>query len=137
MNNQDQQYLKLLSIFHYVLGGMNLFISIGLLFYTIWLWNYFSHLSQLLNNLPQSYPHDNLLLFNVVPLIICLLAILANSIVLILSARFLVKRKRYWFSLTIACIQLVFMPFGTALGVLTLIVLLRDSVQSLYNLSQP
>lgn len=58
----------------------------------------------------------------------------AVSITVILSGRFLNQRKRYWFSFVVACIACTFMPFGTVLGVLTLIVLCRPSVKALYGM---
>lgn len=59
----------------------------------------------------------------------------AVSVSVILSGRFLKQRKRYWYSFVIACIACTFMPFGTVLGVLTIIVLSRPSVKSLYGMS--
>lgn len=58
----------------------------------------------------------------------------AVSIAVILSGRYLKQRRRYWFSFVVACIACTFMPFGTVLGVLTLIVLCRPSVKTLYGM---
>ena len=58
----------------------------------------------------------------------------ALAIANILSGRFLKLRKRYWFSFVIACINCLYMPFGTILGVFTIIVLSRESVKELYLL---
>ncbi len=58
----------------------------------------------------------------------------AISVSVILSGRFLKQRKHYWFSFVLACIACTFMPFGTVLGVLTIIVLSRDSVKALYGM---
>jgi hypothetical protein len=43
-----------------------------------------------------------------------------------------VKHTRYWFALTMACIECLFIPFGTILGVFTIIVLSRESVKELF-----
>ena len=59
----------------------------------------------------------------------------ALAISVILSGRFLKQHRRYWFSFVVACIACAFMPFGTVLGVLTIIVLSRDSVKALYGLA--
>jgi hypothetical protein len=58
---------------------------------------------------------------------------LALSLCLINSGHFLGKRKRYWFSFIVACVECFSLPFGTILGVFTIIVLSRDSVKTLYN----
>lgn len=59
----------------------------------------------------------------------------AIAISLILSGRWLKQRTHYWFSFVFACLACAFMPFGTILGVLTIIVLSRDSVKQVYGLS--
>lgn len=51
----------------------------------------------------------------------------------ILSGRFLAQRTRYWFIFVIACLQCSLFPFGTALGVLTIITLSRETVKELFN----
>jgi hypothetical protein len=49
-----------------------------------------------------------------------------------ISGRYLAKRRKRTFSYVMAAILCAFMPFGTILGVFTLIVLGRDSVQKMY-----
>jgi len=39
---------------------------------------------------------------------------------------------RYWFAFVMACIECLFIPFGTILGVFTIIVLSRESVKTLF-----
>jgi hypothetical protein len=55
----------------------------------------------------------------------------------IASGRFLKQRKNYTFSFIIACFSCAAFPFGTILGVFTIIVLSRDSVKRIYGLPQP
>lgn len=134
MNKKERDHLKLLSIFHYVYGGL---ITAFLLFYlSIFLPGFISLLSS-----PQtsSFPSDfewsyfwGIFLLGGFWLLIGL----TFPICLIASGRFLAKRKRYWYSLIVACINCFFWPFGTILGVFTIIVLSRDSVRSLYGLSE-
>jgi hypothetical protein len=50
---------------------------------------------------------------------------LATALCILISGRALAKCTRYWFVFVIACIECLFMPFGTILGVFTLIVLSR------------
>lgn len=59
----------------------------------------------------------------------------AISISVIISGRFLHQRKNYMFSFVLACIACMFVPFGTVLGVFTIIVLSRESVKMLYGRS--
>jgi hypothetical protein len=61
----------------------------------------------------------------------------AISICIIISGRFLAKRKRYLYSFILGCIECIFVPFGTVLGIFTIIVLSRDSVKELYGENSP
>ncbi len=57
----------------------------------------------------------------------------AVSIGVVISGRFLQKRKNYMFSFVLACLMCFFVPVGTILGVFTIIVLSRDSVKKIYG----
>jgi hypothetical protein len=50
-----------------------------------------------------------------------------------MSARFIKKRKHKTFSLVVAGFNCIQIPLGTVLGVFTIIVLMRPSVQSGYE----
>ena len=51
----------------------------------------------------------------------------------LLSGIFIRKRKHHVFSLIVAGFNCLHFPLGTALGVFTFVVLLRDSVQNMYR----
>ena len=48
------------------------------------------------------------------------------------SGHCLAHRKNYGFSFVMACVECIFLPFGTVLGVFTLMVMSRESVKALY-----
>lgn len=48
------------------------------------------------------------------------------------AGRFLARHRRYSFCLTMAGAECIFVPFGTVLGVFTIIVLMRESVKQLF-----
>ena len=52
-----------------------------------------------------------------------------------LAGRYLKQRRRYIFCFVIACLNCLHFPFGAALGIFTIIVLLRPSVQSQFGRS--
>jgi hypothetical protein len=58
------------------------------------------------------------------------------AICILIAGRSLALRKRYSFALVIACIECLFVPFGTILGVLTIIALSRGSVNALFEVTQ-
>lgn len=55
------------------------------------------------------------------------------AVCLFLAGRFLRQRTHYTFCLVTAAVACTFMPVGTALGMFTLIVLLRPSVKALFD----
>jgi amino acid permease len=57
----------------------------------------------------------------------------AISISVIVSGRFLKQRKNYLFSFILACLACAAFPFGTILGVCTIIVLSRPAAKALYG----
>jgi hypothetical protein len=61
-------------------------------------------------------------------------AIMVTAAVLnLLSGLFLLRRKHRMFSVFVAAFNCLQVPFGTILGVFTIIVLSRDSVRQLYE----
>jgi len=65
--------------------------------------------------------------------VICGTLIITGGVVNLLSGLFIRKRKYRTFSIAVACLNCIQIPFGTMLGVFTLVVLLRDSVHELYE----
>jgi len=53
------------------------------------------------------------------------------------TGRFLARRKHYTFCLVMAAVECLFMPFGTILGVFTIIVLMREPVKQLFGVNPP
>ena len=60
----------------------------------------------------------------------------AFAIANFMSARFIKKRKNKTFSFVVAAINCIQIPFGTVLGVFTIVVLMRPSVQSGYEVNR-
>jgi hypothetical protein len=50
-----------------------------------------------------------------------------------LAGRNLAQQRRYTFCLVIAGLLCIFIPFGTVLGVFTIVVLVRPSVKALFE----
>ena len=51
---------------------------------------------------------------------------------ILVAGRSLAKRRRYTFCLVVAGLECLFMPFGTVLGIFTILVLQRESVKQLF-----
>jgi hypothetical protein len=128
----DVDHLRLLSIFHFVLAGFAV-IGIGfvLLHYTLFhtvmanpeMWK------QQKGGIPPKEFFAVFKWFYVLFGSMSAAAVLLN----LLSGLFLRRKKNRTFSLIVAGVDCLAMPFGTALGVFTFVVLLRDSVRELYD----
>jgi hypothetical protein len=135
--NQDEHHLQLLSIFHYVVAALVALVAcfpiihlvIGLVF---------------LLAPPETFatPHQSQpptlfigLMFTILPAVMLVFGWTA-AICIFLGGRSIARRKHYVFCLIVAAICCFFMPFGTALGVFSIIVLIRPSVKALFDNAQ-
>lgn len=133
---QDEEHLRLLTIFHYIVAGLAVLFSFFPLLYSGfgWIMLYASAHPQH----QQGQPPPPLVgwLFIAFGCFFFLVGLgLATCIAL--SGRFIAHRRRYWFAFVTACIQCLFFPFGIILGVFTIIVLSRGPVKQLFGLPPP
>ena len=129
--NKDLEHLQLLSIFHYVVGGIAMLFSCFPLIYVA-----MGIIFVILSGNPSTHGEPPPAFIGWIFIAIGTLAIVliwTIAICIIVTGRFLSHRKGYLFCLVMAAIECVFMPFGTVLGVFTLIVLIRDSVKELFS----
>jgi hypothetical protein len=126
--DRDSEHLNLLAIFHYILGGMSAFfacIPIIHLIMGIAMVAAPAFMAGNSNNSPPAF----------VGWMFITIAIFAISIgwiyaiSVILSGRFIAKRINYTFCFVMACVECIFVPMGTVLGVFTLLVLTRPAVK--------
>jgi hypothetical protein len=129
--SQDEEHLKLLSIFHYVVGGITgIFACFPIIHLIMGLVMIFAPL--VFDSNGDAAPVVFGLFFVIFPLLFITLG-WTLAICIITAGRFLAARKHYQFCLVIAAIECIFMPFGTVLGVFTIIVLMRESVKQLFS----
>ena len=132
--NQDAEHLRLLSIFHYVVAGVAGFCSFFPLFYTVLGFVFVALSHHPPANPTQEVPPAALgWAFVGLGIFLFLLGV-TFAVVLALAGRSLSRRKGYWFAFVVACIECIFIPFGTILGVFTIIVLSRESVKTLFSI---
>lgn len=129
---KDIEHLKLLSIFHFVFGGFA-FLGLGFLaihfFFMRMIFTHPEHFNSQGGHPPPKEFFEVFQWIYVVMALICIAVAVAN----ILSGVYLRQRKNRMFSMVLAGFNCVQMPFGTALGVFTFIVLSRPSVRQLYG----
>jgi hypothetical protein len=130
--DQDAEHLRLLSIFHYIVGGLAALFSFFPLLYTT-VGAIFIFVARHGTPKPgEELPPEFIgWIFAVIGSFLFLLG-LAIAICILIAGRSLAKHTRYWFAFVVACIECLFIPFGTILGVFTIIVLSRESVKELF-----
>jgi hypothetical protein len=131
--SSTQEQLRILSIFHYVVGGLYaLFGSFGLLYVGMGLMFTFAPASMSPAN-GQSGPPAFFGMFFAVFGGIFVLVGWGLGFLTVLSGRYINQRKKRMFSVVMGCINCAFIPFGTVLGVFDIILLGRDDVRALYG----
>ena len=154
---QDEQHLKLLSIFHYVLAAIvGLFACFPIIHLIIGI--AFLVAPEEMIPQPPVQPPGQLepgqqpgqpvvpqqppfagpptllfgLMFTIIPAIIILMG-WAMAGLIFYAGRCLARRTHYTFCLVVAGIACLNMPLGTILGVFTIIVLVRPSVHAMFQ----
>jgi hypothetical protein len=132
---QDEEHLRLLSIFHYVLGGFSAFFALFPVIYLI--------LGLVFILAPGSFGDKGEPPPAFVGWFLVIFGIAFITVGWIFAAfvfttgRFLGRRRHYLFCLVMAGVECIFMPLGTILGVFTIIVLMRESVKALFAADHP
>jgi len=128
--NDDLEHLRLLSIVHYVVGGLaalcGLFpivhVTLGVLIVS--------------GAFPDTQRADFPRVFGWLFIVMGSCFILvgwAFAVCVLVAGRFLARHTRYTYCLVMAALECCFIPFGTVLGVFTIIVLMRPSVKQLFG----
>ena len=135
--SEDSEHLKMLVIFHYVLGGLSALGACVPIIHLV------VGLAMVTGAIPLPLPEDDPffpMAFGWFFVIIALLAIVCGmtlAICILLAGRKLQQRTGHTFCFVVACFMCMMFPFGTALGVFTLIVLNRPTVKALFGKGGP
>lgn len=130
--SEDENHLRLLTIFHYVVAAVAaLFACFPLIHVVVGLTvamnpDWFTAPSN------QGPPPALLGYFMAAIGLVISICGWALAICVYHSGRLMAQRRNRMFSFVVAAILCTFVPFGTVLGVFTIIILSRPSVQALY-----
>jgi len=128
---RDDEHLRLLSIFHFVVGGLAVagmaflclhFLLFDFVFANPAMWKGNPNLP------PAEFFHIFVWFYVFMGLVFAAAAVLN-----VLSGWFLRQRTNHTFSLVVAGLDCLQIPCGTILGVFTIVVLTRDSVRVSYE----
>jgi hypothetical protein len=129
--DEDLRYLKLISIFHYIVGSIAaLFAFIPIIYVVV---------GMLAISMPGFFESEG----EVLPVFIGWIFIIigtglvvlgwAFAVCTIIAGRYLARQVHYMFCMVMAAIECIFMPFGTVLGVFTIVVLAKPSVKEMFE----
>jgi len=134
--DRDTEQLNLLAIFHYVVAGLAVLFSFFPLLYTAVGITFIFVARHGTAKPGEELPPEFLgWIFAVLGFVLFVIGI-AIAICIFTAGQSLALCNRYSFALVFACIECLFVPFGTILGVFTIIVLLRESVKALFAATQ-
>lgn len=131
--SQDLEHLKLLSVFHYVLAGITalmfcfplIHVALGIMMAT-------GAIDGSGRDSGGAPPRA----FGIVFAIFGCAVVAAGWTLagfMVAAGRCLARRRRHLFCVIVAGVSCMLMPFGTVLGVFTLVVLLRPQVKALFD----
>lgn len=132
---QDMEYLRLLSIFHYVVAAILAVISMFPLIHVVVgiliIAGVFKE-SETGGAPPEMFGW----MLAIFPALMILVGLTISACVAMAGYR-LRRAVGYTFCLVVAAIECMLMPFGTVLGVFTIIVLMRPGVKESFELTKP
>jgi hypothetical protein len=130
VQGKDEEHLRILAIFHYVICGLIGLFSCFPIIHLV--------MGYLIIVSPETMASDD----SAPPAFMGWLFVIMGGLFIIfgwifaicvfLAGRFLTRRKHRIYCLVVAGIACLFMPFGTVLGVFTIVVLSRESVKQLF-----
>ena len=127
---ENIEYLRLLSIFHYVVGGLAaLFACFPIIYIAV---------GVLALYVPGSMDAEGEALpalFGWIFIVFGGALILvgwAFAVFSIVAGRYLARQAHYLFCMVMAAIECIFIPFGTVLGIFTILVLSKPSVKKMF-----
>jgi hypothetical protein len=127
--NQDLEHLRWLAIVHYIYAALvACFSALGLMFFGIGI---------AMITRPQVFNGANPPPPFLGPLFAIMgggiaLVVLVSAVLTFLAGRFIAQRKHHLFCLIVAGVNCLSIPVGTVLGVLTILVLVRPSVKTMF-----
>ncbi|WP_414555868.1 hypothetical protein [Stenotrophomonas forensis] len=136
---QDADHLRMLSIAHYVVGGLiALFSLIFIIHIVLGISALTGHLPMNSGGQPSSPAEQRLFgwMFTIIGCVIVFGGVTLGAFVAY-AGGCLAGRRRYLLCLIVAGLACLFAPLGTVLGVFSLIILLRPQVKAAFEANVP
>jgi hypothetical protein len=124
---ENDQYLRILAVGHYVLAG------VVALFSLLWLIYIYFGQAMLKGELEGEPAPPVVGIFMTAFGVVMLIFGVGFAVTLVIAGRMLEARRRFVFCLVVAGIACTLAPFGTTLGVFTILVLMRPEVKAVFD----
>jgi hypothetical protein len=131
---KDEEHLRLLSIFHFVVGGLAALFLPLLCIHFVFFITVFANAAAFPAGQEPPFPREMIYVF----IGFYCIAGLVTSVYAggnLLSGWFLRQKRHRVFSFVVAGLDCLSIPWGTVLGVFTIVVLTRPSVRTMYEAS--
>jgi hypothetical protein len=132
----DTDHLRLLAIFHFVVAALSL-VGLGFIFLHSFVMHTLVQNSEVWKNQKGGPPPEEFFLIFKWFYAFAGIMVVSFGIANLISGLFIRRKINRTFSLVVAAFDCLCFPFGTVLGVFTLVVLLRESVQEAYAAKPP
>ncbi len=133
-SRRDAEHLKLLSIFHFILAALGLLGIAFIAFHFVLMSAIFMN-PEMWKNQKGGPPPEIFFKLIMGGYAFGVVVILTGGVLNLLSGLFIRKRRHRMFSIIIGGLNCLHVPFGTLLGVFTILVLSRESVRKTYEVS--
>jgi hypothetical protein len=131
--DRDREHLKMLAIFHYVISAFAFLFGCFFLLYAAF-GGFMLRRPDLFTNGGRGEPPPPIVGGLLMGLGLGAFAMgLAFAILLLVAGRSLARQTRYAYCFAVACLCCLFTPWGTVLGVFTLVVLSRPGAKQLFG----
>lgn len=130
-SNQDVEHLRLLSIFHFVVAGLMVMMSCLPIIHLVIGIAVVSGAFDNVGNGPPPPPMFGWFFIAFAGFFVISGFVMAG--VVAIAGQRLKQKRSYLFCMIVAGIECLFTPFGTVLGVFTLVVLMRPSVKEMFE----
>lgn len=131
IEQRDREHLRLLSLFHYVVAAIVALVS---MFPVIHLMVGIGMVTGSINDptAPREM-FDMMGWFFITMAGLIIVLGLTLAVCMVIAGRCLASQTHYTFCLIVAALECLYMPFGTILGIFSIIVLSRSSVKQLFE----
>lgn len=131
MNSVESKQLDLLSMFHYIVGGFTALFSC-IPFLHVFMGLAIISGKMFKNSHGAEQPPNVFGWLFVIMGSVCILLGWMTAVCILIAGKKLKARKWWLFCMVIAGIECMFMPFGTVLGIFTLVTLNKESVKKAF-----